>query len=188
VDVSEPASISNGIAGRYASAMFDLAKEGKTIKALQGDIGAIDAAMAESKDLRDLLSSPVYTRDQQGAAIAGIAKKMKLSQTTANLLALMADKGRLYVLPAVIRTLREMLAVERGEVTAEVTTAKALTKVQNDKLAKTLTAQVGSKVTIKETVDEAIIGGLIVKVGSKMIDTSIRSKLNALQNTMKEVG
>ena len=84
--------------------------------------------------------------------------------------------------------LQEQLADERGEVTAEVTTAKALTKAQTEKLSKTLKAQVGKTVTIKETVDASIIGGLIVKVGSKMIDTSIASKLNALQNTMKEVG
>ena len=157
-------------------------------KALESDIDALDAAIAESADLRDLLHSPIYTRDQQKAAITAIAKKMKLSQSTANLLALMADKGRLYVLPGVLASLHDMIAADRGEVTAEVTTAKALTKAQNDKLAKTLTAQVGSDVTIKEIVDEGIIGGLIVKVGSKMIDTSIRSKLNALQNTMKEVG
>jgi F-type H+-transporting ATPase subunit delta len=103
-------------------------------------------------------------------------------------LSLLASKRRLFVLPQLTTVLRERLAEERGEVTAEVTTAKALTKAQMDKLAKTLKDQVGKGVTIQETVDESIIGGLIVKVGSKMIDTSIKSKLNALQNTMKEVG
>jgi F-type H+-transporting ATPase subunit delta len=91
-------------------------------------------------------------------------------------------------MPHLLSVLQNMLSEERGEVTADVTTAKKLTKGQSDKLAKTLKAQVGKSVTIKETVDETIIGGLIVKVGSKMIDTSIASKLNALQNTMKEVG
>jgi F-type H+-transporting ATPase subunit delta len=186
--VSETAGISTGIAARYATAVFDLAKEGKAIKALESDVAALDAAMTTSADMRTLLNSPLYSREEQGAAISAIAKKMELSETTSNVLALLASKRRLFVLPQLVAVLNERLAEERGEVTAEVTTAKALTKAQADKLAKTLKAQVGKSVTIKETVDESIIGGLIVKVGSKMIDTSIASKLNALQNTMKEVG
>jgi F-type H+-transporting ATPase subunit delta len=188
VDVSETASISTGIAARYASAVFDLANEGKKLKALETDIAALEGAMNDSADFRTLLTSPLYSRDEQAGAIAAVAKKMKLSPTTSNVLSLLASKRRLFVLPQLVSTLRDRLAEERGEVTAEVTTAKALTKAQGDKLAKTLKAQVGKTVTIKETVDESIIGGLIVKVGSKMIDTSIKSKLSALQNTMKEVG
>jgi len=188
VDVSEPASISTGIASRYASAVFDLVKEGKGLKALEADINALDAALTDSTEFRALIDSPIYTRDQQAAAMGAIAKKLKLSPTMANTTQLMAQKRRLFVLPALVATLREMLADERGEVTAEVTSAKALTKAQSDKLAKALKAQVGKDVAVKTTVDESLIGGLIVKVGSKMIDTSIRSKLDALQNTMKEVG
>ena len=186
--MSETAGISTGIAKRYATAVFDLAKEGKAIKALESDVAALEAAMAESADLRDLLTSPLYSREEQSGAISAIAKKMELSDTTGNLLALLAAKRRLFVLPQLLAVLQDMLSEERGEVTAEVTTAKALTKAQAEKLSNTLKAQVGKSVTIKETVDESIIGGLIVKVGSKMIDTSIASKLNALQNTMKEVG
>ena len=144
--------------------------------------------MNESEDMRTLLHSPLYSREEQGAAITAIAQKMELSDTTGNVLGLLASKRRLFVLPQMVAVLQDRLAEERGEVTAEVTTAKALTKEQTDALAATLKAQVGKDVTIKETVDEGIIGGLIVKVGSKMIDTSIASKLNALQNTMKEVG
>lgn len=188
VDVSETAGISTGIAERYATAVFDLALEGKKLKALETDVAALEGAMADSADFRTLMTSPLYSRDQQEVAIAAIAKKMKLSPTTANTLQLLASKRRLFVLPQLAAVLRERLAEERGEVTAEVTTAKALTKGQAEKLAATLKAQVGKAVTIKETVDASIIGGLIVKVGSKMIDTSIKSKLNALQNTMKEVG
>jgi F-type H+-transporting ATPase subunit delta len=188
VDVSETAGISTSIASRYATAVFDLAKEGKAIKALETDVAALETAITESDDMRTLLSSPLYSRDQQSVAISAIAEKMKLSATTSNVLALLASKRRLFVLPQLLTVLQDMLAEERGEVTAEVTAAKKLTKAQADKLAKTLTAQVGKSVTIKETVDASIIGGLIVKVGSKMIDTSIASKLNALQNTMKEVG
>ena len=188
VDVSEPASISTGIAQRYATAVFDLAKEGKSLKPLESDIGALEAAIADSPDFATLLTSPLYSREEQSAAMAALAKKMKLSKSTSNVLALMASKRRLFVLPQLVKTLRDRIAEARGEVTADVTPAKALTKAQSDKLAKTLKAQVGKDVTIIETVDESIIGGLIVKVGSKMIDTSIRSKLDALQNTMKEVG
>ena len=186
--MSETAGISTSIASRYATAVFDLAKEGKAIKALETDVAALETAITESDDMRTLLSSPLYSRDQQSVAISAIAEKMKLSATTSNVLALLASKRRLFVLPQLIAVLQDMLSEERGEVTAEVTSAKALTKAQAEKLAKTLKAQVGKSVTIKETVDASIIGGLIVKVGSKMIDTSIASKLNALQNTMKEVG
>ena len=186
--MSETAGISTGIAARYASAVFDLAKEGKAIKALETDVSALEAAMNESADLRTLLTSPLYSRESQGDAISAIAKKMEVSKMTANVLSLLASKRRLFVLPQLVRVLQDMLAEERGEVTAEITTAKALTKAQTEKLAKTLKAQVGKSITIKETVDESIIGGLIVKVGSKMIDTSIASKLNALQSKMKEVG
>jgi F-type H+-transporting ATPase subunit delta len=105
-----------------------------------------------------------------------------------NTLALMADKRRLFILPSLLTALRARIADDKGEGTAEVTSAKALTKAQAASLAKTLKAQLGLDVKIKATVDDSLIGGLVVKVGSKMIDTSIRSKLNALQNKMKEVG
>ena len=168
--------------------MFELSQDGKGLKPLEADVNALDAALKDSADFRDLIDSPIYGRTEQEAAIAAIAKKMKLSPTMANTVQLMAQKRRLFVLPAFLATLRDKIAEARGEVTAEVVSAKALTKAQADKLSKTLKAQVGSDVTLSQSVDESLIGGLIVKVGSKMIDTSIRSKLNALQNTMKEVG
>lgn len=186
--MSETVGISTGIAVRYATAVFDLAHEDKAIAGLESDVDALDAAMANSVDLRTLLSSPLYSREQQASAIGAVAKKMKLSVTITNVLALMASKRRLFVLPQLVSTLRSKIAEHKGEVTAEVTSAKALTKAQSDKLIKILTAQMSADVKIKATVDVSIIGGLIVKVGSKMIDTSIKSKLNALQNTMKEVG
>jgi len=188
VDVSEPVSISTGIAGRYATAVFDLAVEDKKLSQLEKDVDALDAALADSADLRALVSSPVYSRDEMGTAIAAVAKKMKLSPVVSNTLALMAQNRRLFVLPQLLAGLRAMIAEQKGEITAEVTSAKALTKAQSDKLAKTLKGKVGKDVTIKATVDESLIGGLVVKVGSKMIDTSVKAKLNALQNTMKEVG
>ncbi|WP_417249419.1 F0F1 ATP synthase subunit delta [Celeribacter sp.] len=186
--MSEPASISRGIAARYATAMFDLASEGKSVKALEGDVATLKGALDDSADFRDFVSSPVLTRDDLEGGISAFAKKAKLSTITANTLALMAQKRRLFVLPQLVASLEEMLAEARGEVTADVVSAKALTKTQTDKLAKTLKAQFGKDVNINATVDESLIGGLVVKVGSKMIDTSIAAKLNSLQNAMKEVG
>lgn len=188
VDVSEPASISSGIAARYATALFDLAKEEGGLLALEGDVDALDAALASSADLRDLISSPLYTREDLGSAITAIAAKMGLSPLVANTLALLAAKRRLFVLPHLVADLRARIAADKGEVTAEVTAATALTGDQTAALAQTLKARVGKDVKVKLAVDESLIGGLVVKLGSTMIDTSIKSKLAALQNAMKEVG
>ena len=185
--MSEPASISKGIADRYATAVFEIAKEGKKVKALETDLASLTDALAVD-DFSNLISSPMISREEQAGAIVALAKKMELSPTVSNTLNLMATKRRLFVLPQLVIRLREIIAQDKGEVTAEVVTAKALTKTQADKLAKTLKASVGKTVTLNATVDESLIGGLVVKVGSKMIDTSVKSKLNALQNSMKEVG
>ncbi|MGB3246558.1 MAG: F0F1 ATP synthase subunit delta [Sulfitobacter sp.] len=186
--MSEPASISTGIAQRYASAVYEIAKESKKVKALETDLDGLQDALKVSDDFRALIHSPIYTRDQQTAAISAIATKMKLSPTMANTLKLMASKRRLFVLPQLVQTLRDTIAEDKGEIAAEVTSAKALTKAQADKLSASLKKSTGKTVTLNQSVDESLIGGLIVKVGSKMIDTSIRSKLNSLQNAMKEVG
>jgi F-type H+-transporting ATPase subunit delta len=186
--VSEPASISSGIAARYATALFELAKEDKGLKALEADADALAAALAASPDLAAMIASPVISRDEQGAAIAAIAQKMKLSPLTANTLALMAQNRRLFVLPQLVTDVLARIAAEKGEVTAEVTSAAALSADQAKKLAATLKARVGKDVKLKTAVDETLIGGLVVKLGSTMIDTSVKSKLAALQNAMKEVG
>ena len=186
--MSEPASISMGIAARYAKAVFELAKEDKAVAKVETDLDALEAALADSADFRALISSPVYSRDEQAGAIAALAKKMGLSAIVSNVLALMSNKRRLYILPQMVQALRAAIAEDKGEITAEVTSAKALTKTQADKLAKALATSVGKSVKINATVDEKLIGGLVVKMGSKMIDTSIASKLNSLQNAMKEVG
>ena len=188
VDVSEPASISTGIAVRYARAVYELAKESSTVAELQTDISTLTAAIAESTDFNALIHSPVYARSEQAAAVIAIAKAAKIGPLVTNTLALMADKRRLFVLPQLLQSLRDIIAEENGEVTADVTSAKALTKAQSARLAKTLKTRMGKDVTINASVDESLIGGLIVKVGSKMIDTSIRSRLSSLQNAMKEVG
>jgi len=188
VDVSEPASISSGIAARYATAIFELAREGKSLAMLESNLDDLSAALDASADLRALIASPVLSREVQGAAIGAIADRMKLVTELKHGLALMAARRRLFVLPQLIARLGDMIAEDKGEVRAEVTSAKALSKTQADKLAKTLKARIGRDVKLKTTVDESLIGGLVVKVGSKMIDTSIRSRLDSLQNAMKEVG
>jgi len=185
--VSEAASISAGIAARYGVAIFDLAKESKKLNVLEDDIAALEGALSDSPDFNALIQSPIYTRDQQGDAIAALAAKMALSPMITNALRLMASKRRLFVLPQLLAGLRSLIADEKGEITAEVTAATALTKAQQDKLAKSLKATMGKDVKIKLAVDESLIGGLVVKVGSRMIDTSIAAKLSNLQNAMKEV-
>ena len=188
VDVSEPASISAGIAGRYASAVFELSKEAKGLSALETDVSALTGALKESKELSGLISSPLFSREDQAKAMAALSQKMGLSPTMGNALALMDSNRRLFVLPQLLTALKDMIAEDKGEVTAEVTDAAELTKAQADKLAASLSKSVGKTVKLNTTVDDSLIGGLIVKVGSKMIDTSIRSKLASLQNVMKEVG
>lgn len=186
--VAEPASISQGIAARYATALFDLAKEGRALAAIEADAAQLKEALAGSPELNALIASPVVARADQAKAIAAVGAAMGLNALTANTLALMADKRRLFVLPQFLAALGELIAEEKGEVTAEVTAATKLTAAQAKKLAETLQARVGKTVKLNTTVDESLIGGLIVKLGSVMIDTSVKSKLASLQNAMKEVG
>ena len=188
VDVSEPASISSGIAARYATAIFELSKEAKALSALEKDVDALDGALTDSAELRDLIASPVYSRDDVTRAIGAVAAKMGLTQSVAGGLGLMASKRRMFALPQVLAALRAMIAEEKGEVTAEVTSAKALSAAQEAELVKTLKARIGKEIKLKSVVDETLIGGLVIKVGSQMIDTSIRAQLAALKNSMKEVG
>ncbi|TXH99264.1 MAG: F0F1 ATP synthase subunit delta [Pseudorhodobacter sp.] len=186
--MSEPVAISQGIAGRYAQALFELAKEANGLKALEADADALTAALAASPDLAAVIASPVISRDEQTAAMNAVAAKMGLSALTANTLALMGANRRLFVLPQLVADLKARIALEKGEVTADVTSATKLSAAQAKKLADTLKAKVGKTVKLNTTVDESLIGGLIVKLGSTMIDTSVKSKLAALQNAMKEVG
>ncbi len=186
--MSETASISSGIATRYATAVFELAKQDGKIADLEKDIGLLATALADSEDFRNLISSPVYSREDMGSSVAKIAAKAGLGTIVSNTLGLMADNRRLFVLPSLIAAIRSLIAIEKGEVTADVISAKKLTKAQETKLAAELKKAVGKDVNINSTVDEAIIGGLVVKVGSRMIDSSIASKLSKLQNVMKEVG
>ncbi len=186
--MSEPASISLGIASRYAQAMFELAKDENAVASLEADAIAIEAALKASPELSEMIASPIVGRDEQASAIAAIAAKMGLSALSANTLALMASKRRLFVVPQLVANLKLRIADEKGEMTADVVAASPLSAAQSKKLAATLKASVGKDVKLNTSVDESLIGGLIVKLGSVMIDTSVKSKLAALQNAMKEVG
>ncbi|MCL5777011.1 F0F1 ATP synthase subunit delta [Limibaculum sp. FT325] len=186
--MSETSSLSASIAGRYATALFELAQESGALEAAEADIARLGEALEASEDLRSLIASPIYARDDQSRAMAAVGKALDLSGLTANLIGLMASKRRLFVLPQLIATFRALMAEHRGELTAEVTAARALSDAQLANLAETLKGATGREVKLNVKVDEDLIGGLIVKVGSKMIDTSIRSKLASLQNVMKEVG
>ncbi len=168
------ASISMGVASRYAKAIFDLVLESNEVAKLETDV----------EDLADALND---SQEQKGAIVA-IGNKMKLLVNLTNTLALMASKRRLFVMDSFLRQLKTLIAEHKGEITADVVSAKSLTKAQSEKIAKAIKDRVGKEIKINASVDEAIIGGIVIKVGSKMIDTSIRSKLNSLQTVMKEVG
>ena len=183
-----PTSTSTGIARRYAMAAFSLIAENDEYSQLQSDITTLKTAVEESADLRAFISDPSYGRNDQVAAILEITKKAKIGDALRNTLALMAQNRRLPHMSALLDVLAEMLREHNGIVPVEVTSAKALTKKQSDALASSIKKSLGKDIEIRAAVDGDIIGGLIVKVGSQMVDTSIRSKLNSLQNAMKEVG
>ena len=186
--MSATASITAGASGRYAIALFEIAKEAKNLAAIEADLDSLQAALDESADLRDLTTSPLLSREEQGKAMRALTDKMELGSEASNTVALMAENRRLFVLPEMISQVKALAADDRGEVSAEVTSAKALTEKQSTALAAALKKSVGKDVNVSVTVDKELIGGLIVKVGSAMVDSSLRSKLNNLQNAMKEVG
>ncbi len=176
------------VARRYATALFDLAEESDALDRAEADMDALRAALAESDELSMAIRSPLVSRDEQGRAMAAIAAAMELSPLTTNLLGLMAQKRRLFALAEVIQAFDALLAEHRGLVTAQVTAARPLSDAQAEALKETLRRATERDVKLNVTVDPAILGGLVVKVGSRMVDTSIRSKLAGLQHAMKEVG
>ena len=188
VIVSEQASTSKGIASRYASALFGLANEQDDLPTLEQNVGKLKGSIAESVDLTRMISSPIYSRADQQSAITAVAIKLGLSSIMTNTLSLMAEKRRLFVVPTFLTVLSELIADSKNEITADVVSATSLSKSQLENLAKALKASFGKDININSTVDKSLIGGMTVKVGSRMIDTTILAKLNSLQNIMKEVG
>jgi len=185
--VSETSSTLTGIAKRYATAVFELCKEQKNLDMLESNVDSIGSLIIDSEDFRTFLVSPLLTREDQSRAILEIAKKFKLSKVMSNFLSLIAVKRRLFILSYFVKESRLLISDEKGEITAEVTTARGLTDEQKEEVVKMLSHSTGKKVKLFSIIDNALIGGLIVKVGSKMLDTSIKAKLISLQSTMKEV-
>lgn len=175
----------HGLAGRYATALFDLARDAKALGAVEASLGAVKSALGESADFTALTRSPLIGRDAAAKGVAAVAKAMKLDALTTNFLGVLAKNRRLAALPAIVSAFFGLAAHHRGEITAEVTAAHELTAAQTDALKAKLKAGLKRDVALDLTVDPAILGGLVVKVGSRMIDSSIRTKLGAIGQAMK---
>jgi F-type H+-transporting ATPase subunit delta len=185
--VASQATGAAGLADRYAAALFDLADEAKALDRIADDLRALRSLLAESDDFRRLVRSPVLSRADQGKAVAALGERAGYDRLTRNFLGLLARNRRLFALPEMIRAFLDRLAQRRGEVTAEVVSAAPLTRQQQDTLDERLRRAVGRKVAIETKVDPSLLGGLVVKVGSRMVDASLKSKLQRLQLAMKGV-
>lgn len=183
MDIS--AGIKASLAGRYASALFDLAAENGKVTAVEKDLETLGATLTESADLAALTTNPELARAAQGQAMAAVAKKLKLSPLTANFLGVLAGNRRLGKLPGIISAFKAIAAAQRGEVTATVTSAHPLSDDQLAALKTKLTAREGRTVMLTAAVDPDLLGGLVVTIGSQRIDASIRTRLNSLAKAMQ---
>jgi F-type H+-transporting ATPase subunit delta len=177
-----------GLAQRYAAALLELAEEKHALDAVSADLVALGHMIGGSSDLQKLISSPLMDRADQARAIGAVAKSASFGDLTQRFLGLVAANRRLFALPAIIKAFQKMLADKRGEVAAEVTAAHALTDAQKAAVSEAIKRVVGGKVSIDMKVDPSLLGGLIVRVGSRMIDGSVKTKLQKLQLAMKGVG
>jgi F-type H+-transporting ATPase subunit delta len=178
--------IVSGVAGRYATALFELALESKAIDQVQADLKAFDALVASSADLARLVKSPVFGADEQEKALAAVLDKAGIRGIAANFLRVVTGNRRLFAVSQIIRGFNGLVAKHKGEVTAQVTVAEALNDARMKDIKDALKGVTGKDVTIDVTVDPSIIGGLKVKLGSRMIDASLRTKLNSIKFAMKE--
>jgi F-type H+-transporting ATPase subunit delta len=183
--VENSGGIQASLAGRYATALFELARDERQLEAVGASLAALRQALRESEDLRELTTSPLISRDQAVGAMVTIGSTMRLDPITANFLGVLAQNRRLGQLGNVIRAFNMLAANHRGETTAEVTSAHPLSDDQVQALRANLKNRLGRDVAVDLNVDPAILGGLVVKVGSQMIDGSIRTKLNSLAMAMK---
>ena len=173
---------------RYASALFDLAVSEKKIPAVEKDLARFDALLEGSDDLRRLVTSPVFSADDQSMAIDAILKKAKITGLVGNFVRVVASNRRLFAMQGMLSAFRKLLADHKGEATADVTVAQKLSPAQTKELKAALKSVVGKDVAINATVDPSILGGMIVKVGSRQIDTSLKTRLSSLKLALKEVG
>ncbi len=181
---SENVSVS-GLTGRYATALFELAQESKSLDAVATDLARVKALLVGSADLARLVRSPVFSRDEQGRAMGAVLDRLNVSTLTKNFAGLLAQKRRLFALPGIITAFNSLVAKQRGEMSAEVTSAQALKPAQVTALAGTLKDALKREIRITQTVDPTLLGGLVVKVGSRQIDSSLKSKLVRLERAMR---
>ena len=179
------AGIQASLPGRYASALFDLASEAGTVSSVESDLDNFDKALGESPELRALIRNPEISRSQIGAVMSGIADHLELSDLTKKFLGVLASNRRVSALPGMIRAFAAIAAAQRGEVQAEVASAHPLSDAQLTELEGKLRAREGRTVKLKSSVDPSLLGGLVVTIGSKRIDSSIRTRLNSLSQAMK---
>jgi F-type H+-transporting ATPase subunit delta len=180
-------TIVSGMAGRYAIALFELALEGRAVDAVKADLDRFAALLEDSADLRRLVRSPAFTADEQLKALSAVLDKAGISGLAANFLRVIATNRRLFAVSDMIRDFRKLVAQHKGEATAEVTLAERPNDAHLNAIKDALRAVTKKDVQIDVKVDPSIIGGLIVKLGSRMIDSSLRTKLNSLKAVMKEV-
>ena len=178
----------SGLAGRYAAALFDLADDKKDLDSVAEDLRSLKGVLSSSEDLQRLIRSPLYAREAQGKALAAVLDKAGAGDLARRFVLTVAQNRRLFALPQMIDAFLAELARRRGEVTAEVTSAAPLNDTQQDALGAVLRKEYGDKVQMDLKVDESLIGGLIVRVGSRMIDGSLKSKLRKLEFAMKGIG
>ena len=178
-------TVSSGVAGRYAAALFDLAEEKKCLDEIAADTDVIRALLAESDDLRRLVSSPVIGREPQGRALAAVLAKAGTSELTRKFVGVVAKNRRLFALNDMCVAYYSLLALRRGQMTAEVVSAQPLSDTSQAALEKEIRKAMGSKVQVNVSVDPSLLGGMIVKVGSRMVDSSLKSKLQKLELSLK---
>ena len=177
----------SGMAGRYATALFELALENKVVDAVKKDLDQFNALIADSADLNRLVRSPVFDADEQLKALSAVLAKAGIGGLAANFLRVITTNRRLFAVRDMIRGYRALVARHKGEVTAHVTVAEKLSDTHLDTLKSTLkTVTSGKDIDLDVKIDPAVIGGLIVKVGSRMVDSSLRTKLNSIKLAMKE--
>ena len=182
---TEDPSVS-GVSGRYATALFELARDEKSVDAVLADLDQFDRLLAESDDLKRLVRSPVFSADAQMKALNAVLEKAEISGVAANFLRVLTANRRLFAVADVIRAFRALVAKFKGEASADVTVAEPLSDKNLDALKSALKAISGKDVTLNVKVDPSIIGGLVVKLGSRMVDSSLRTKLNSIKHAMKE--
>jgi F-type H+-transporting ATPase subunit delta len=188
IPVSTDDPMMASMAGRYAAALFELAKDQRQSEQVERDLALFQGLLDGSDDLRRLVRSPVVSTDDQVKALGAVLDRMGIAGLTANFIRLIARNRRLFAVADMMKSFRALLARERGEVNAEVATAHALTPEQLALLSDTLRTSIGKNVQINTRVDPSLLGGLIVKIGSKMIDSSLRTKLDNLKVAMKGIG